>query len=120
MNKRYKKSILIYLGVFLCGIIIGSQIPSFKTYLKNRKLDEQAQKQLARNPEDPNNWVLIGMSKWRKGDKEGSLSAIQKALDLDPNYVYAMEIMAFNFMDVGNYEDAEKWLIRALARLSYL
>ena len=114
MKKPDSRTIFIYLSILVVGIVIGSQIPSVRTHIKNRESERQALKQIEKAPNDPNNWLLVSMSRWRKGDQKGSFDAIKKALELDPNYVIAMETMAFNYMDLGQYQDAEKWLKRAL------
>ncbi len=114
MKITNRKNFLIYLGILIIGIIIGAQLPSLKSYLDNRVFEKQILTQLDESPEDPSNWLLVSISKWRKGDQNGSVEALQKALALDPNYVYAMETMGFNYMDIGNYKDAEKWFEKAL------
>ncbi len=114
MKTPNKKDSLIYLCILISGIILGAQLPSLKTYLDNRVFEKGVLAQLDENPEDPSNWLLVSISKWRKGDQKGSLEAIQKALELNPNYVYAMETMGYNYMEIGKYKDAEKWFEKAL------
>lgn len=109
-----KKTIISYLIVFIFGALIGSQVPGIVSDYQFMKLEKQAEKQLNKYPDEANSWLLISQYRWRRGDKEGAFEAANKALAIDPNYVLAIEAIAYNYMDMGELDKAKEWMEKAL------
>jgi len=109
-----RKTITAYFVILTLGIVIGSQIPGIISDIRFRKMERQALKQLEKYPDEASSWLLISQYRWRRGDEKGSFEAAHKALELDPNYVLAIEKIAYNYWDMGELENARTWLERAL------
>ena len=109
-----KKTILTYLVVFILGVMFGSQIPGILSEYQFRKIERQAQKQIEKNPDEANSWLLVSQYRLRRGDKDGAFAAAHKALEIDPNYVLAIEAIAYNYMDLGDLNKAKEWMEKAL------
>jgi len=116
MKGLNKRSAVIYICIFVAGILVGAQIPSLKSYFQNMKYDRQALKQIEEDPNDPNNLLLLATLKWRSGDHEASFKEIRKALEINPNYVIGIETMGFHYMELEQYGEAKKWLTLALEK----
>lgn len=56
----------------------------------------------------------LGIEYLRKGDYEMSLKKLQKALELEPDYAVAHDVIAVLYEQVGNNELAEKHYLRGL------
>jgi tetratricopeptide (TPR) repeat protein len=114
MKLLFRKTYVTHFIVLAVGIIIGSQIPGLITNYHLRQQEKQALMQLAKHPSDANSWLLLSQYRWRRGDKKGSFEAAQKALELDPNYVLAIEKIAYNYIDIGDLKKGKEWLEKAL------
>ncbi len=114
MNPKSKKTPLTIIASLIVGILIGSQIPGLIDNYKWRQGEKQALEQLEKSQNKADSWVLISQYRWRRGDEKGSLKAAQKALELDPNHVMALEKIAFNYLDMGDFQNSKIWLIKAL------
>jgi tetratricopeptide (TPR) repeat protein len=109
-----RKSFVTHIIVLAIGIIIGSQIPGVITNFRLRQQEKQALMQLEKYPNEANSWLLLSQYRWQRGDKKGSFEAAQKALELDPNYVLAIEKIAFNYINIGDTKKGIEWLEKAL------
>jgi len=114
MKLPHRKSLVTHFIILAIGVIVGAQIPGLISDYKFRKSEKQALKQLEKYPDEANSWLLISQYRWRRGDKEGSFEAAHKALELDPNYVLAIEKIAYNYMDMGDLKKGKEWLEKAL------
>ena len=66
--------------------------------------EKRAFDQLETSVDKSNSWVLISQYRWQRGDEEGSFDAAHKALEINPNNVIAIEKIAFNYLDLGDYK----------------
>lgn len=114
MKLRFKKSFLTHFIILAIGITIGSQIPGVIKNYQFRKQEKQALMQLEKHPNEANSWLLLSQYRWIRGDKKGSFDAAHKALELDPNYVLAIEKIAYNYLDIGDLKKGKEWLEKAL------
>ena len=114
MTLPSKKTIFSYLIIFILGAFVGYQVPGLSSEFQYRKLERQAQNQLEKYPNEANSWLLVSQYKWRRGDQEGAFAAANKALEIDPNYVLAIEAIAYNYMDLGELTKAKEWMEKAL------
>lgn len=114
MYPNTKKTLITIIASLIVGILIGSQIPGLVDNYKWRQGEKQALEQLEKSENKADSWVLISQYRWRRGDEEGSLDAAHKALELDPNHVMALEKIAFNYLDMGDFQNSKIWLIMAL------
>lgn len=96
------------------GILNGSQIPNFIDSYKWRQGEKQAIEQLEKSVNKADSWVLISQYRWRRGDGKGSIEAVYKALEIDPNHGMALEKIAFNYLDMGDLRNSKVWLEEAL------
>lgn len=114
MNTTSKKTLVTIIASLIVGILIGSQIPSLIDNYKWRQGEKQTLEQLKKSENKADSWVLISQYRWRRGDEKGSLEAAHKALELDPNHVMALEKIAFNYLDMGDFQNSKIWLQKAL------
>lgn len=114
MNPKSKKTLITIIVSLIVGILIGSQISSLVDNYKWRQGEKQALEQLEKSENKADSWVLISQYRWRRGDEKGSFEAAYKALELDPNHVMALEKIAFNYLDMGDFQNSKIWLKRAL------
>jgi tetratricopeptide (TPR) repeat protein len=76
------------------------------------KLAEDA---LAENPNNADAYTVLGASRWRAGDFEGSTEALRKALELDPKNFGAALSLARNLQTVGKHLEAAQLQDKILA-----
>lgn len=65
-------------------------------------------------PNNPKGYNIRGISKSYKGDYDGGLKDIGKALEINPDYGYALFNKALTYELYGNMEEALKWYNRDL------
>ena len=112
--KWIKKGHITNLVVLCIGIAIGIQIPTLISDYNARKSEKKVMEQIALFPKDSNNWLLICQLRWLRGDRAGSFEAAQRALELNPNNILAMEKIAYNYIETGDLDHGKEWLEKAL------
>ena len=96
------------------GILIGSQIPGLAERYNLWQDEKRVFEQLKNSVNKADSWVLISQDRYRRGDKKGSIEAAHKALELDPHHVIALEKIAFNYLEMGDFQNSKMWLEKAL------
>jgi len=114
MKSPLRKSIIVNIVILVIGLIVGSQIPDLISSYQLWKNENQALEQLEKYPNEANRWLLLSQYRWLRGDEKGSFEAAQKAIELDPNYILAIEKIAYNYIDIGDLEKGKEWLEKAL------
>ena len=114
MKLSSKKHSLIAATSLLIGIFIGSQIPGLIESYNLWRGEKNAFEQLKKSDNKANSWLLISQWRWRRGDIKGSFEAAHKALEYDPNFVLAIEKIGYNYLEIGELNNAKEWLEKAL------
>lgn len=106
------------------GIKNADDKPQFYT-LYASLLDDQKKYQealellnraVSRFPEHTQLQFYLGSIQDKTGDKEGSISSMQKVLRIDADHVQALNYLAYTYADLGkNLDEAESMVRRALA-----
>ncbi len=109
-----KKLSLTAVASLFIGILIGSQIPGLVERYNLWQGEKRAYEQLDNSVNKADSWVLISQYRYRRGDDEGSIEAAHKALEIDPHHVIALEKIAFNYLEMGDFENLKIWLEKAL------
>lgn len=115
MKLNSKKNSLTIIVSLIVGILVGSQIHSLIDRYRLWQGEKRAFDQLETSVDKSNSWVLISQYRWQRGDEEGSFDAAHKALEINPNNVIAIEKIAFNYLDLGDFKNAKIWLKKALS-----
>jgi len=114
MKLKSKKNLITIIASVIVGILIGSQIPGLIDNYKWWQGEKLALEQLEKSVNKADSWVLISQYRWRRGNEKGSFEAAHKALEYDPNNVMAIEKIAFNYLDMGDFQNSKIWLEKAL------
>ena len=57
---------------------------------------------------------IKGLNEYQKNDKVSALENYKKAYEVDKNNVVLLNEIAYLYVDLGNYEEAEKYYKKAL------
>lgn len=114
MKFKLRKNVLVNLLMLFIGIVIGLQIPGLISDYTIRRKEQQVLKQINAFPNDSNNWFVVSQYRWMRGDRAGSFEAAQKALEVDPDNILAIEKIAYNFIEMGDVDQGKIWLEKAL------
>ncbi|OLS15160.1 MAG: TPR-repeat-containing protein, partial [Promethearchaeota archaeon CR_4] len=58
-------------------------------------------------PEDPTSWANLGNSKRYLKDYAGAEAALKKALEIDPEYAFALFVLGRYYYDLGHYDQVK-------------
>lgn len=86
--------LLVAVSLFSAGQAANEQVKSIASALRNREFDralQLLQSGLQQSPNNPQLWMLQGLSYSGKGDKKLALSSYQHALKIAPDYLPALE-----------------------------
>jgi Flp pilus assembly protein TadD len=95
------------------GILIGHYINLPFALIQQHKTLRQAEKQVADNPSDPNNWLVLGTARFNLNDLDSARAAYTKALELDSNSLAACQSIGMIYLFKSDYPHAREWFTRS-------
>ena len=74
-------------------------------YEKYEQAKEYFHKALNQNQSDNISMSNLGICLYRLGDTENAITNLQKSLEIEPNYISALNNLAVIYMDLENYQE---------------
>jgi tetratricopeptide (TPR) repeat protein len=65
-------------------------------------------------------YFIIAGNAWSRGDLNTSLQYYKKAADIDTSFTAAIVFASMRYADLGNYNDAKEWCIKAYNKREHL